>query len=141
MKNAKLIGGVLIAAGTGAVIYFGFVKKFEGGLTGWDKLMGKKPEAAKPVEETEMKPVAKVSKPKVKKPEVVVLPSGVYSKYPDTIVYGYNWFTKKPDYTLKRTVPKDYFLGKVEKDAGLEYLTKMDNNNYNVVLKANAYVK
>lgn len=59
MKTTKIIGGVLIAAGTGAIVYFGFIKKFADGLTGWQKMMG--PKKAKGVLEEETRPTAPVA--------------------------------------------------------------------------------
>lgn len=42
MKTGQIIGGILIATGFGAVIYYGFIKKFDDGLTGFQKLIVKK---------------------------------------------------------------------------------------------------
>jgi hypothetical protein len=44
MKTGHIIGGVLIATGIGAGIYYGFIKKFSDGLTGFEKMRGKKSE-------------------------------------------------------------------------------------------------
>lgn len=48
MNNGKIIGGLLITAGTVSLIYFGFIKKFKDGLTGIEKLIGKKTAANQP---------------------------------------------------------------------------------------------
>lgn len=42
MKNAKLLGGILITAGSVLALYFGFIYQMEDGLTAWQHLMGKK---------------------------------------------------------------------------------------------------
>lgn len=44
MNKGKLIGGLLVAAGTAICAYYGIFYKFEDGLTAWQKLIGRVPE-------------------------------------------------------------------------------------------------
>lgn len=46
MKKTQIIGGILTAVGLGVVVYFGFIKKYDDELTGWQKIMKKKPKGS-----------------------------------------------------------------------------------------------
>lgn len=52
MTKGQVIGGVIFTAGLAAVVYYGFIHKFEGNVTGWQKLMGGKGEEPKKEEAT-----------------------------------------------------------------------------------------
>lgn len=58
MDNGKIVGGLILTVGVGLTVYYGFIKKFEGNLTGWDLLMGKQPQPAQPPANTQLNPIA-----------------------------------------------------------------------------------
>lgn len=133
MSAGKIIGGLLAAAGVGAGIYLGFVKKDVDGLSAFARLTGgKKPEEKKPdatsgagqhkqtLQDPTSDPVHGTGTPAPVpdhiRPAPPVIGGNLYSQYGGSIVYNVK------DGSKYKTAAKGEYIGKISGTDGGAYL-------------------
>lgn len=146
MTKGQVIGGVIFTAGLAAVVYYGFIHKFEGNVTGWQKLMGGKEQEKK--EEPKAEPVVATTTPSnvqmahpVNPPAVppVVAPTPAVKTLSEKIDgLGAKWVKAKHDNTPVYFISPVGPYKKYNKGADIGRLGKNLKNGYHQITATGA---